>query len=202
MDGEEPIDDGSSDSDTENQQTGQPYNELLQLLHANTDSRGPARKKRKVDHQREKKSGAQDETPNAVAKVEDEALTAGNELQDQASSDEEDTPEMGVDGVDEDEDDEDGNYRAWCLCILADTQAANDPFDSHFTVSDEAEVSKKIQAAREGKWDSVKRELAEGLKLVRSIPDANEGSTPLLPAMKDTTNVKVGADCMPSIRSR
>ncbi|RMJ21169.1 hypothetical protein PHISP_07963 [Aspergillus sp. HF37] len=144
MNGEEPLDGGSSDSDTENQQTGQPYNELLQLLHTNTDSRGPARKKRKVDNQRGKKAGAQDEAPNVVAEDEDEALTAGNELQDQASSDEEDTPEMDVGGVDEDDED------------------ANDPFDSHFTVSDEAETLKKIQAAREGKWDSVKRELAEG----------------------------------------
>lgn len=87
----------SSESETEGQ-TGQPYNELLQLLHANADN-GPARKKRKVDNKRARKDEAKEEVPNVV---QDEEL-AGNDLQDQMPSDEEEAPEIG-DGMDEDED--------------------------------------------------------------------------------------------------
>lgn len=91
----------SSESDEEPQQTGQPYNELLQLLHANTQPNGPARKKRKVDH---KGKGKRDEF-QAVNSTEEESMP-GNDLEDQAPSDEGENPEeIGADDVEEDGED-------------------------------------------------------------------------------------------------
>lgn len=66
---------------------------------------------------------------------------------------------------------------------------ASDPFDSHFSILDEGETTKKLQAAEQNKWSNLKKELPESLKLVRAVPDV--GNASLLPAMKDMTNVKV-----------
>ena len=100
------MDDASSESDEEDQQNGQPYNELLQLLHANTDSKGPSRKKRKIDHRyAEEHDKAPDDTPAATAENGDDP-GAGDELQDQAPSDEDDNvEEIDVNGADGDEED-------------------------------------------------------------------------------------------------
>lgn len=100
------MDDASSESDEEDQQNGQPYNELLQLLHANTDSKGPARKKRKIDNRyAEEHDKAPDDTPAATAENGDDP-GAGDELQDQAPSDEDDNvEEIDVNGADGDEED-------------------------------------------------------------------------------------------------
>lgn len=52
-------------------------------------------------------------------------------------------------------------------------------------------MSKKVRAAGENKWNNVKKELFDRLKLTRAVPATNEGDVPLLPIMKDMTNVKV-----------
>lgn len=75
--------------------------------------------------------------------------------------------------------------------LLSNTRTVSDPFEAHFTVSDEAEISKKVRAAGENKWNNVKKEPFDSLKLVRAVPNASEGNVPLLPLMKDMTNVKV-----------
>lgn len=73
----------------------------------------------------------------------------------------------------------------------ANRYKASDPFDSHFAVSDEVDASKKIQAARENKWGNAKKELSDGLRVVRAVPAANESNVSLVPAMKDLAGVKV-----------
>lgn len=84
------MDDASSSSDEE-ENAGRPYNELLELLHANSDSKGPARKKRKLasDTNREE----------APATIENEEQV-DDALQDQAPSDDEEEAQ------DADEDDD------------------------------------------------------------------------------------------------
>ncbi|EAW07899.1 UTP25 family protein [Aspergillus clavatus NRRL 1] len=158
---EAPEDDVSSESDDEEQQTGRPYNELLQLLQANTESKGPARKKRKVEHNGGEK--------------EDALPPAEDDLEEPESSDEEEDLVEEVDDQDESDDEED----------------ANDPFDTHFSMVEESELSNAVKAASDKKWKSTKKETASGLKLVRSIPDTGEGDASLLPPLKNFSSVKL-----------
>lgn len=97
----------SSDSEEENQQTDRPYNELLQLLQTNTGSKGPARKKRKVDH----KEKSTDEEPVPETVEEAEAEDALLEAQESDDEDEEANVEDDSDGDRDESDDEDGNTK-------------------------------------------------------------------------------------------
>ncbi|KAJ6131076.1 Digestive organ expansion factor [Penicillium sp. IBT 18751x] len=75
------MDEYSSSSDEEEESNGRPYNELLELLHANSDSTGPARKRRKVAN------GDKEEV--RTAPVEEESDQGEDALQEQAPSDDE-----------------------------------------------------------------------------------------------------------------
>ncbi|THC92216.1 hypothetical protein EYZ11_008309 [Aspergillus tanneri] len=179
MDYEELVDGGSSDSeedDHEDQESGRPYTELLQLLNTSSDSKGPARKKRKVE---EKANEAERDAEMFPRGGGDDESLADVDLEQRESEDEEDEEDEGLEEVDIDEpeggDEDDGN---------------NDPFETHFTTPPEDELSKKIQAAKENQWRTVKKELPEGLKLVQAVPDIGN-DVPLHLAMKNVGNVKL-----------
>lgn len=92
-----------------------------------------------------------------------------NVLQAQAPSDDEETQEV------DDEGDDIG------------------PFEKHVNIPDGSKLCKKIESIKLNKWASVRKELADGLRLAHTTPDQGEtGSTPVLPAMKSTSNLKVG----------
>lgn len=68
--------------------------------------------------------------------------------------------------------------------------SATDPFDSHFSVPTEDDLSPKIQAAEKNNWNMAKKEV-NGLRLIRSVPKQDGSEATLLPAMKSMANVKV-----------
>lgn len=113
MDHEGPVDEASSDSEEEDQPTGRPYNELLQLLNTGSENKGPARKKRKVEHKGRESVREAVATPNEEEEVESPADDDVEQPEsEQDEEDEEDNlDEMDVDGQ-ADSDEEDGT------CIL------------------------------------------------------------------------------------
>ncbi|KAL2802125.1 U3 small nucleolar RNA-associated protein 25 [Aspergillus granulosus] len=176
------VNDPSSDSDGDDQQTPQSYNELLQMLQANADTKGPARKKRKTSHKR----GVADAQGDIVTTVDvEESLE--DDLQEKEPEEEGDLEEEGADAQ-EDSDDE---------------EKYNDPFESHFASPDETELSQKIKAVADNKWKNTKKELSGGLRLLRAIPDSgNVDELSLLPAMKSMSNVQVKRKLKSSVTER
>ncbi|KAJ5660812.1 Digestive organ expansion factor predicted [Penicillium longicatenatum] len=164
------MDEGSSGSeDDEEETTARPYNELLELLHANSDSKPPAAKRRKL---------AESKIENAPEEDEEESGGA-NDLEAQApSDDEEEDQEAEV----EDDDDDD----------------AVGPFEKHFDIGEGFEITKKIAQIEANKWSSTKKEV-DGLRLVRTVPDIGDDTTSLLPAMKATANLKVKQKLKPRV---
>jgi U3 small nucleolar RNA-associated protein 25 len=189
MDHEEAGDD-ASDSEEEDQNAGQSYNELLQLLQA-TDSKGPARKKRKVEHKEEKvkklKTDAVVEGAEEEEKEEEEEAVA-NDLEQQEPSDEEDANLDEANADEQDSDTEDGMLWPSACRLISSDCTGTDPFESHFANPKEADLTKKIQAVEAKKWTTAKKE-TESLRLVRSVPEGAEAS--FLPAMKSLANIKV-----------
>lgn len=183
------MDMGSSDSEEDEQQTDRPYNELLELLQANSGSKGPARKKRKVE--REDKP-AEEPIPEIDGEESESDAGADDLLKVQEPSDDEDGSNAG----EEDSDDEDGKLRFECsLTERQLTFTATDPFESHFAIPGEKELSPKIKAIEQNKWTVAKKELPGGLRLVRSAAKMDESEAPLLPALKNMANVKVRSNC-------
>ncbi|KAI9376830.1 hypothetical protein BJX61DRAFT_538523 [Aspergillus egyptiacus] len=174
------IDDVSSESDEDDQQSGQPYNELLQLLQASADTKGPARKKRKTSHRR----GEAEDTQNDTVPVAD----GGEELDDDLQQQEPDEGDLEEPDDGEEDSDDEGND--------------NDPFESHFSSPNETELSQKVKAATENKWKSAKKELPGGLRIQRAIPDLGENEVPLLPAMKSMSSVKVKGKLKSTVMER
>ena len=109
---DEPMDMGSSDSEEDEQQTDRPYNELLELLHANSGSKGPARKKRKVE--REDKPADEEPIPEIDGEEPVSDADADDLLETQEPSDDEDGSAAG----EEESDDEDGTLRLSVFCCL------------------------------------------------------------------------------------
>ncbi|KAL2825387.1 U3 small nucleolar RNA-associated protein 25 [Aspergillus pseudoustus] len=174
------VDDASSESDEDDRQP-QSYNELLQMLRANTDTKGPARKKRKMDHKR----GGKDTQDDVVATVDEESLE--DDLLEKEPEHEAELEEEGAEAQ-EDSDDEENN---------------NDPFESHFASPDETELAQKIKAVADNKWKNTKEELPGGLRLLRAIPDSGDvGEVSLLPALKSMSNVKVKRKLKSSVVER
>ncbi|OJJ49571.1 hypothetical protein ASPZODRAFT_149092 [Penicilliopsis zonata CBS 506.65] len=172
---EELVEADSSDSDEEGQNE-RPYNELLQLLQPSTENKGPARKRRKMEHKPETKVAvtldSKEENEHGSESEADEALSEDDELQDQAASDDENSDAEGADAMDEDDD-------------------SSDPFESHFTSPSESELSQSIGASLQKKWRVVKKELSDGLRLVHTTPEAGQKDTPLLSAVKNTSGLKL-----------
>ena len=110
---EEAMDVGSSSDEEDEEKSGRPYNELLQLLNTSTDSKGPARKRRKVEHKNTETVEVVREDP--VAEEDEEAL-GEDDLEQQEPSDEEDNANQEDAGA-QDSDDEDG-MTLCCLFIL------------------------------------------------------------------------------------
>ncbi|KAJ5587882.1 Digestive organ expansion factor predicted [Penicillium hispanicum] len=164
------MDDASSSSDEEEQTTERPYNELLQLLQTDTDPKGPARKKRKL---------AADSQPEDVTKL----ATA------------EESGEQDEDALEAQEpsDDEEGNQEA-----EDDDDDVIGPFEKHFSLPEEATLTKRVDQIQSNKWKSAKKEVDE-LRLVQAIPDTEDSRASLLPVMKNTTNLKIKNKLKPRV---
>ncbi|KAG5293480.1 DUF1253 domain-containing protein [Histoplasma capsulatum G186AR] len=162
-----PIDELSSDSDDDYDADGEekkmdkPYNTLLQLFNTSQDTNGPARKRRKVDHN-SKKTEIQVEEQDELhdeADLSEPEITDDDEIEDLADVAAEEV-EAGDSG---------------------DENDTTDPFEIHFSIVDSSSLSLNIKAISSKGWLSHKSELPGRFRLMFSHPDTG-GDTVQLPA--------------------
>ncbi|OAX83860.1 U3 small nucleolar RNA-associated protein 25 [Emergomyces africanus] len=169
------IDDASSgsDEDEEENTTEKPYNTLLQLFNAGQDTSGPARKRRKVEHNSKKAE---------IQVAEQEALDH------EADSPE---PEGSDSNNDEDEDERDEAMEEATAEDSGDENDATDPFETHFSNVDSSLLSQNIKAISSKGWKSHKNELPGKFRLVSSHPNAGGDIVPLLPPVHGPQGLKL-----------
>lgn len=139
------VDEGSSSSEEDEEETGRPYNELLELLNANSESNGPARKRRKIA------SDTKEEAQPASVVVEERSEQDEDALQDQVPSEDEEEAQEA-----DDDDDPLG------------------PFEKHFNLPEGTGLTQAIESIQSNKWISTKKEI-NGLRLVHTVPDGQAG---------------------------
>ncbi|EED23955.1 nucleolus protein required for cell viability, putative [Talaromyces stipitatus ATCC 10500] len=168
---DEPVQDEEivdSSSEDEEATTERPYNSLLQLLNANSETKH-ARKRRKLDRAGSKSQDIRDVEIQASKEVEEQDV-----LENQEASEEEDNAEADKAGESEDEDED-----------------ASDPFETHIASLDEAETTKRVNEIKSDKWRSIKSSLPENFRLIYNIPDGEGGSWSMPSAVKTTRSLKL-----------
>lgn len=141
-----------SDDEDESKATARPYMTLIKSL---TEDNGPPNaKRRKLDHQTPSSEEPRDE-PSRPEKEQ----TGDVDLVEEA---EQAPDEANAEGAfDEDEEDED------------DKADPSDPFESHFSVIDEASITRRLKAIEESKW-SIKKVATKTTRMVLTAPDTGD----------------------------
>ncbi|KAK8040697.1 hypothetical protein PG991_000485 [Apiospora marii] len=162
------------DSEDEGPQTA-PNKSYMALMSSFAKQSAPNNKRRKLSHQNA------DERPSKRQEVEPESEeeTGDKDVVDTAEEEPEEGPDAEMTLDDEDGDDED------------DVPDTSDPFETHFSIPDEAQVSKRIKAAQANEYSVSQVEL-NGLRLTRSVPGKAPGDSERpLSLMPDTSALKL-----------
>ncbi|ODH48627.1 U3 small nucleolar RNA-associated protein 25 [Paracoccidioides brasiliensis] len=164
----------SSDDEEDENKTEKPYNTLLQLFNAGQDAGGPARKRRKMDHNSKKvdvevKGSDESDAEGLLLESEGEESSEGEEM--------EDMEDMPMDEVRTEN--------------SGDENDASDPFEIHFSNVDSTLLSQKIEAISSKGWQSHKSELPGKLRLMASQPNTEGHTIQVLPATQGVENLKL-----------
>lgn len=161
------------DSEDEEPQAA-PNKSYMALISSFAKQSGPNNKRRKLSHQ------DTDERPSKRQEVESESEEKSEDKDVDVPEDEpEEGPnnEMTLDGEDDDEED--------------DVPDTSDPFETHFSIPDEAHVSKQIRAVQANEYSVSQVEL-NGWRLTRSMPGKATGDSERpLSLMSDTSALKL-----------
>lgn len=173
---EEPGEESSSDEDIEEEDDSEdeeqqvaPNKSYMALMAGLAKQSAPNNKRRKLSHQNAV------ERPSKRQEVESESEDNDVDVEEEP----EEGPDAEITLEDEDDDDED------------DVPDTSDPFETHFSIPDEDQVSKRIKAVQVNEYSVSQVEL-NGLRLTRSVPGKAPGdSERLLSLMPDTSALKL-----------
>lgn len=142
----------ASDDEDESNTAARPYMALIKSL--TEDNGPPSAKRRKLDHQTPSSEKPKDGSPQP-----EKEQTGDVDLVEEAEQAPDEADAEGA--FDEDEEGED------------DKADLSDPFESHFSVIDEASITRRLKAIEESKW-SMKKVSAKGTRTVLNAPDTGD----------------------------
>ncbi|KAK8877431.1 DUF1253-domain-containing protein [Apiospora arundinis] len=165
--------DEEDDSEDEEQHEA-PNKSYMALMNAFAKQSAPNNKRRKLSHQDadERPSKRQEVEPESDEEIEDKDVDVVDEEPEEGPD-----AEMALDDEDDDDDD--------------DVPDTSDPFETHYSVPDEAEVTKRIKAVKANEYSVTQSEL-NGWRLTRSVPGKAPGDSERpLSLMPDTSSLKL-----------